>query len=121
MKAGLALALVLAFPASADAACSRTKGQPLRTDSDLTLDYLICKHREQAEALQRLRVTRPPPQDETQIPDGALDRLGRRTDPFGDRSRRAQQSLDAMDGLNDTFSDRLKLLQPPRLPGQSSR
>lgn len=113
---GLALALGLSLPATARAHCSTAKGQPLRTDSKLTLDYLICKHAEQAQAQTRLRLKTAPPQDKTQIPDGAIDRLGRRTDPFGARARAAQQGVDAMGDVNKDMADRLLLLKPRRIP-----
>lgn len=116
MKVGLALVLALTLPAAAQADCERTKGQPLATDDQLTLDYLICKHREQAEALQRQRVRRPPPQDESQIPDGAVDDLTRRTQPFAERARRTQDAVDAMGDVNIEMGDRLKMLQPRRIP-----
>ncbi|MGP3697688.1 hypothetical protein [Rhodobacter sp. NSM] len=112
----LVAALALALPGAAQAACVKSKGTPLRTDEDLTLDYLICKHREQAEALERQRVQTVPPQDETQIPDGSMDDLYRRTSPFTDRARRTQESLDSMGDVNTLMGDRLKLLEPRRLP-----
>ncbi|MCE6949849.1 hypothetical protein LAZ40_01720 [Cereibacter sphaeroides] len=112
----LAAGLVLALPAAAQAACEKAKDRPLRTDEDLTLDYLMCRHREQAEALQRHRAKKVLPQDETQQPEGAISDLGRRTDPFAEQSRRTQESLDAMRGVNIEMGDRLKLIQPRRLP-----
>lgn len=39
----LAAALALALPGAAQAACVKSKGTPLRTDDELTLDYLLCK------------------------------------------------------------------------------
>ncbi|MGP3724299.1 hypothetical protein [Cereibacter sphaeroides] len=112
----LVAALALALPGAAQAACVKSKGTPLRTDDELTLDYLLCKHREQAEALQRQRVRQVPPQDETQIPDGVIDKYQRRTTPFFDRSRSTQDSLDSMGDVNTLMGDRLKLLEPRRLP-----
>ena len=112
----LAAGLALSLPAAAQTACEKAKDRPLRTDEDLTLDYLMCKHRQQTEALQRHRAKKVLPQDETQQPKGAISDLGRRTDPFAERSRQTQDSLDAMRGINIEMGDRLKLTQPRRLP-----
>ncbi|WP_145109973.1 hypothetical protein [Cereibacter sediminicola] len=112
----LAAALALALPGAAQAACVKSKGTPLRTDDELTLDYLICKHREQVEALQRQRVRVVPPQDKTQIPEGAVNDLDRRTSPFNERARRTQEALDSMGDVNTQMGDRLKMLEPRRLP-----
>ncbi|WP_444668216.1 hypothetical protein [Cereibacter changlensis] len=113
----LILALILCIlPLAAGAECLPTKGKPLRTTEDITLDYLMCEHEKQLKALGANRPELPPPADELLNDRGALDEVEVETSPFVTRTLRTQRSLDSMSDMNARTGDRFKALTPRRLP-----
>lgn len=108
--------ILLPLPLAAETACLPSKGKALRTTDDITLDYLMCQHRKQVEALGGAGPIPAEPKDELRIDDGAVQQVEEKVTPFIANTARTQRSLDSMSDLNARTGDRFKALTPRRLP-----